>query len=348
MSRLKPETSFLNRIVLFFLFILLSLFMAAELTLRITEPEEIIPISTMLPADHSRLIYFVDGPLMYKFKENTTFIDSDNISYTLDRLGTRNSVSSLSPDILIAGDSVTFGLRTGEEQIYSKLLEHDLDQDVMNIAVPGYNIIQTEEKIRKVCNLLDCHLMIVGYAFGNDGGMTQTDIDKRNMDTQKERIILSSSFKNPPYLFSGTISRRLSNSSSFMRKINGIASSIFIRHLRLPMLFEKADKEIEGSIVRLKNYSEEKEMKLVFLLLPPLKNRKEYTYIEEYEYYWIKDRLDAYDIEYIDLVDEGIDFHKFRIDEQDPVHYNPKGHRYIADIILQFLETNTLSTIMKS
>jgi hypothetical protein len=92
---------------------------------------------------------------------------------TTDENGFRNSIPSElngegERDILILGDSQTFGAGVNDDQTFASLISKGLNRSVLNTGVPGYNNIEELELAKTLFNRYQSKVVILALYVGND------------------------------------------------------------------------------------------------------------------------------------------------------------------------------------
>lgn len=125
--------------------------------------------------------------LVYEYNPNAK-TDLFGTEVAINEHGYRDrSYSETKPDhvirIAIVGDSIAFGFRVNENEIYSKVLEKDLNRsfpgrfEVLNMGVAGYNTLQEIELLKTRGLRFDPDIIVLNYSLNDrelyaDGGLT--------------------------------------------------------------------------------------------------------------------------------------------------------------------------------
>lgn len=114
-----------------------------------------------------------DNYLGYKIKPNldTVIYTPEKIPFRLkttslgfDGIGFRDDGSEGKPDIVTIGDSFTFALGVNSSDSWPKLLENDLQKNVINMGVWGYGTISEERILERYGIQLKPKLVILDFA----------------------------------------------------------------------------------------------------------------------------------------------------------------------------------------
>lgn len=190
MTANKPNISPFKAIVFSFLAIIgSSLFtlLAVEIGLRLFNQAFMNLIPQFMIIDTAGELFFKseDESLLYEMRPNIQTEALGKITKT-NSLGFRDRDYSLTDDpevfrIIGLGDSIAFGLDMELEKSYHKLIEAELNRDgfpveVVNCAVPGYNMVQYYTNYINKAHRYKPDLVLVSY-FSDD--FFQVKIPKR-------------------------------------------------------------------------------------------------------------------------------------------------------------------------
>jgi len=238
--------------------------------------------------------------------------------------------------IVVLGDSIT------HHGWYVRMLEQYFNDDksfvrykfdVWNCGHDGYNIKQYYALLKKIVKMgISPDMIIIGFCLN---------------DIYSVPVVFKN--RNGYFLFYEM------NDKFFHFKAN---SALFIRsyfYRWLTLFWEnsfyrknenKELKEAERSFIEIKKICKENDIKLVAVIIPYFKSKYEYS--EKESYIKIKQYLEKYSINYIDLHGKfkNIDDLSWRLWEKDYIHPNEKGHEIIADEIYKYLKDDLLNKII--
>ena len=107
----------------------------------------------------------VASPQAYEFIPNQKNRDKNGILFTINNYGIRGDNEISDENILLVGDSMIFGVNVEYDDTISRKLQKKLNNNgynykVINTSVPGYNIIQEAELIKKLLPIYKPKILI--------------------------------------------------------------------------------------------------------------------------------------------------------------------------------------------
>jgi lysophospholipase L1-like esterase len=182
--------------------------------------------------------------IIYELIPNTKFLDNNNlwkVPIRINSYGFRGKEFEFQKKdefrILILGDSVAFGGRVEESEIFTSLLEEKLEKEyskkfeVINTAVVGYTTSQEIAFLKERGILFKPDLVILSFTLGNDFYMSRVYKETRTGSDGNPEVILSSAYAYPIplILFPNSSNSKflLKNSETYKfinLKLNGILS----------------------------------------------------------------------------------------------------------------------------
>jgi len=271
--------------------------------------------------------------------------------------------------ILVLGDSVAYGVSLNQEEVFSAILEDKLNSDkdsiryeVINAAVPGYNISQEYIAFVNKWKIYKPDLVLVGFCI-NDLGPADIQLEDRNgliyghlkrklnppdgvlfEDNMTPHEILSISMPNI-FKIPFFIHRRLMLYSSIYTGIMVRTYGFLSRknpYKYPPQAYLDIIQIHAGSIIKqLKIYCQDNRINLIFILFPPLCQYGSNDYLAE-----IKRILTLNSTIYVDLIQyyqSNVDnLYKLSLDltqcqgNNIPVHLNALGHKVTAEALYDY------------
>ena len=165
---IKPKNKILIINLSLFLVVMLILFSAFEITLRVIQGSERIENS------QGELIFEGHPELGHKMKPNfeARFRKLDfNTEFSTNSQGFRDDEFSIQDEkiIFMLGDSFTAGQGVEENQTHSSLLEENLNQyKVYNLGVFGYSQRQQVIQLKQYLPIYNPEIVIINLYIGND------------------------------------------------------------------------------------------------------------------------------------------------------------------------------------
>lgn len=245
--------------------------------------------------------------------------------------------------IIILGDSTTYlpyyvnrPIRQELSSFYPFMLERKLnalkeglDFEVVNAAVPGYNLIQEVECFKQKWVNYAPDLVIVGYC-PND--FSNEIILKKNKDGIYQTCGVE---KSAPYLVDFPANKLLLKWSLAYRLFNRQISQFLPRGkaLQFNILTDKAT----SSVKSLKYLSASRNFELLFLVFPGVNNISYYEANNSIRNACRENKIEFIDI-YSSFLKKGM--HNIRLADDDEYHFNYFGNEVVADEVFKFLIKN--------
>ncbi len=235
--------------------------------------------------------------------------------------------------ILIIGDSITFGTGVPKEFTYAKFLERLLNRngqkfEVLNGGVEGYNTVQQIAWFFHHLYKLEPDVVIVGYCL-NDRGFHIPEF--RRKGNVAEIIFYS---YNYPYVFPLPGNRffltHVRSYALFQSALSGLFMKINKSEHVKRYIPEESSKPMEEALVKLRNYCDEKGIKLFVIIFPYFQSWKNYFLWPEHQ--WIKQILKSLKIPYFDLYHIYCFFPPKWL-RRDKIHPSVFGH-YLAALAI--------------
>jgi lysophospholipase L1-like esterase len=322
-----------------------------------------------LPKKIDRFIYLKSDNerLNYTLKPNSRYLMGNGIRVYINSLGLRDrEYDPAAPfpgvRVITLGDSVTFGWAVAADETFSKLLEEKLSDnplnlpiEVVNAGINGYNLAQYCEMLKRLYPILKPKIAIITIFIDNDfDGNRSYYFGDGFIASQRVHPLHSQGVDLDPPSFIVRKSRFLQFVSSRFRKKklppeveNKRAEDVsFIPEGKLyaPVdpdgpIYREARKEV----VQMAEFAREKEIRLIFLLIPSLA-QVYYDDISRKPEEIVKGFAAELKIEVLDLHPRLKAWHK-RTGENpflDYFHPTPEIHRLIADELQSFLLTRAL------
>jgi hypothetical protein len=236
--------------------------------------------------------------------------DENGFRYNLDK-------KKNSDVIMLLGDSMTFGF--GSSYTFADFLQEELtDQyNILNTSVGNTNTEMQEKAFLKFHKVHNPKILVLNF-FIND----------LEVINQRKNNFIRNNFYSFNYFYHKYTIIKLRFSETL----------IFSSYYKKTFEDKKVLSNVFNSILNLKKYSEENNIKFFVHFIPELHNLKNYPFI--YEHNIIKNFLSKNRIDYID----GLDYLQNKKEEtlwvstQD-THANEKAHKIIGEYLLQYLET---------
>jgi len=235
--------------------------------------------------------------------------DKNGFRYNLDNKKNSNV-------IMLLGDSMTFGF--GSSYTFADFLQEKLaDQyNILNTGVGNTNTKMQEKGFLEFHKIHNPKILVLNF-FIND----------LEVINPRKNNFIRNNFYSFTYLYHKYTIIRLRLSESL----------IFSSYYKKTFENEKALTNALNSILNLKKYSEENNIKFFVHFIPELHNLKNYPFT--YEHNIIKKFLLKNNINYVD----GLDFLQNKKEEtlwvsaQD-THANEKAHKIIGEYLLEYLK----------
>ena len=235
--------------------------------------------------------------------------DKNGFRYNLDNKKNSNV-------IMLLGDSMTLGF--GSSYTFADFLQEKLtDQyNILNTGVGNTNTEMQEKGFLEFHKVHNPKILVLNF-FIND------------LEVIKPRKIgfIKNNFYSFTYLYY----------KYNIIKLRFSETLIFSSYYKKTFKDEEVLSNVLNSILNLKKYSEENNIKFFVHFIPELHNLKNYPFI--YEHNIIKNFLSKNNIDYID----GLDFLKNKkektlwVSAQD-THANEKAHKMIGEYLLEYLK----------
>lgn len=283
-------------------------------------------------------------------------VTNGKITYSTNSMGLRSKeVDSSRGQILLVGDSVTFGLGVNNNETISHYLEEKQSQyQVLNLGVPGYGIGQYYLNLQRHIDQLNPKLIVLTL-------YTANDLDETRKDT---RFGISKPF----FLYDNGDLLNLNPSISRFSCSNLYTRLRFAKYLIPASLIEncqsrvierdKASPTITKLIDEIRVLGMKKNIPTLIVLSPALiaveavacKKTKGLDACGEYDegfeafYYFFQKIMELYKLPYIDLLPRLVNFGKegsirslYRNNGEDIHHYSPQGNQFLAQAIAERL-----------
>ncbi|MFQ5823656.1 MAG: hypothetical protein ACE5JB_06335 [bacterium] len=336
-----------NKLFIVTLLILVFLF-AAEFAVRIWKPQELIPDLLILDKDPChRLNNNIKG--VQKSREY-------NIKIAINEKGLRDYNYSYRKEkntyrILMVGDSHTFGWGVKLHDIFSKILERNLNAnskglkyEVINCGTMGYGTGHQYQFIKNYGYRFSPDLIIIAMDLLHDIKM-----NNRFFSIAGEQVIRNSK----PCIFRKT--RVLCRYIPFCSYLRGHSHLFRFAGVNLASIFKRFSIKKgsgENGIINNNRYDLEKSKKifkilrtelnkkgihLVVTILPEFLSYDE-NVLRSLEYFFSHEEINYFSMQ--DSFNENLKFSKLTFEYS--AHFNSAGHRFIAEEIERYLYANKL------
>jgi hypothetical protein len=366
MSNMSTEQTKYNaalNFVLFFVVLVGTLFVSDLLikaTLKIPSNylKEIVRFEPLLsPA--KRLQANLNKSFTGAFREFEFHVSTDSEGFRISP-----PFNNSSPEILILGDSQTFGIGVRDDQTFASKLSQHLNVSVLNTGCPGYN---THEELLLASSLLDSKkpkTLILAFFAGNDPFENYKNQNsfapQPSIKTQRKNVLaqLKDFLVSNSSIYNCLINlRRFKAMNSLLLKF-GLLSDIRPAELSIFEIGTHPQKEAhwkitDEALLKIKELADHNGISLFIVFIPD-----RYQVDDAYWSQWVKkysldevvyDRLEPnrhmkafserHDIPFVDPTFKMIKTQKtmptyWRIDN----HLNPTGHEVIADSLFEFIK----------
>ena len=263
----------------------------------------------------------------------------------IDKFGFRVPIKDLNKNfdnsILVLGDSVSFGFGVNEEKSFVGLLRNKIEFNIYNSSVVGHNLESyvfvldkfTKNKANNVNN-------VIVFLCLNDISSSQGVLNKEDLRTSyksKDNFFVTF-LKNDLFL---KINFFMREKSALFVLIKSFSTNPVKRHYGY--MFSKYEKKnltlnFLNQIANIKKISEERKIKINFVLLPyayQVINNCEEEYLKPQQI--IKIIFDKQSIKLNDLTPYFCQYHdkKSLFLAYDPVHLSNIGHQFVNRLIIE-------------
>ncbi|OGX05389.1 MAG: hypothetical protein A2Z88_00700 [Omnitrophica WOR_2 bacterium GWA2_47_8] len=331
-----PDNEKRKNLLALFLGIILSLFLLEVLLPHILPLPDFMKITVDGLHGDGQYILTEDPTLIYVPKPKTGEFNEQAYRGKVFSIEKPKGVKR----ILILGDSVTEGIKLPPEQRFSALLNEKLgtEFEVINLAVPGYNVFQEIEyfKIKGLAYQPDAVIFAVTF---NDLDISQRSSGELVKISEK---LEDSPLKNFYKIYYSSLDRtddKLLKSNSY-RYLKYLVLSFFKPEPFLPDAknLPADDKIIKNSLLSVKELSHKYNFKLNFVLLPVNTNVK-IGQMRRLEAVLQALQIPTYDFD--TEVNATINRKQKKglfIDGTDYCHFNRQGHTMISYIFYQNID----------
>jgi lysophospholipase L1-like esterase len=322
----------MKKIIFFNLIIFFFLILGGELILRIFKISQLMGIDSNVIVFKNDSHYLNPNSTGYIFSKEV-FIDKEG-----NRVPELNKNLNQKKNIVMVGDSVTFGNGVKEENTFVGLLRKKYNNyNFLNTAVPGYDLLQHEKNLTKISNYKNVE-KIFYFLTLNDVLRSQTIVPWHNRNKKKleqELGILQKIIQNK-YL--RNINYYLRNKSYIFMYIKGTVTDPSKRWYKNVEIFY-LENEIDHLSIYLKKLIEisiQKNSKLNLVILPyEYQTRSCAEDTKLIPQVKIKEQLYKLNINYFDFYK---DFCKYKKPKSlfykfDPMHLSIKGHKKVFELI---------------
>ncbi|MBU1085930.1 MAG: SGNH/GDSL hydrolase family protein [Candidatus Omnitrophica bacterium] len=249
--------------------------------------------------------------------------------------------------IIMLGDSITFGVPADKEHTFTQLLEKNLKEkkqlnyDVMNLGIPGYNIVSEVELLKVFGMKYKPNIVILNF-FWNDSDLypyTYYDFfwERDGTPAQKKwthRYYLANCFKLKRYFLRSHLFSLLLSAIDKMNDKNDFEISKY-KH----RIIDNNSTLLEKKITELNKLAIRHNFKLLICLHPVF----DYDTARAHSNYTkLKDIAQQLNIAFVDLlpfyIQESANPRVFIENQKDTFHPNTKGHELIARILAEKLK----------
>ena len=244
--------------------------------------------------------------------------------------------------ILVLGDSVTWGVGVAFNDTYVKKLEKKLKEnqaityEVINAATGGYNTIQELLWFKEYGFAYQPDLIIIAFT----GADEQPTLLVPKGDRLEQLTLITSDVPTFALLPGGYHQTFLTTSSFYQLFTQSLYSLLSQAIPESSFYYYNEGRDTTKLAIRdFASLVSDKEMKLAFLLIPPLVKSSDNRHSA-----WLADFLETQNIPSLDLFSIFQQSHpeSFQLNEQDKTHPNAIGHSLIANQTYVFLRENKL------
>ena len=286
-----------------------------------------------------------DRRLFWKPRPNQTVTSQffEGRTYRFNSLGLRGgdiSQTKIKPRIIALGNSCTFGWGVEESEIFTSLLQNQLDKyEVINAGVPGYSSFQGKIFYESKIAGLKPDILLILFAW-NDQWLAANDIPDKNQKFPPELVVRTQNLLN--HLHSYRLLKRILLSS-----LEKDPDSLFSRSQPVSRV------GLDDFYLNLKSIciDANKNGNIPVLLTSPAPSLEKYfepgstSHLHSYHNKYnetIRQLAQDENIEIIDLAAE-FDRHNSLFDDADydPIHFNALGHDLAAFLIIKKINSFT-------
>lgn len=277
--------------------------------------------------------------IAYELKPNTE-IEVSGIKLSINKDGFRDDNFNQNADykIIVLGDSITFGVDVDAENTYPALLEkflnekHDLEYEVYNAGVGGYNLHQEVESFKDKLLIYQPDLVIVGFF--------QNDFDPIYLNFIYNRNIF---IKKMPFFkyVDKTVLKRLKFVQFIDESFYNMMEKFFYKkvyRIYEDNIMTSANELNKRYFFELENLSKEYGFEILIVEFPYLdydqfRNSHEHRFIEKIK------TTDSFNIIEMDTIfkQEVPNLQSLRFTNSDIVHFGEQGHEITAEAIYNFI-----------
>ena len=152
-------------------------------------------------ANNSNYLFRPNSKMLYKTSEFNTYVN-------INKFGFRGNEKIIKKNqIVVVGDSFTFGYGNNDNEIWPKLLEEQIKEsklqfnNVYNLGVPGTNILDTIKTADKYFDKFKPKILII--SFNSSSGIQDGMFTYKNKggDNSRNRLRIKNMFPNIYFLF---------------------------------------------------------------------------------------------------------------------------------------------------
>lgn len=264
-----------------------------------------------------------NNQLGYKLKPGEcTFSGIEfNNTYRINSMGLRDDEQSLvGPDIIVVGDSFAMGWGVEDNETFSSLIENKTDFKILNAAISSYGTVR-EMKILENLDLSNLQYLIIQYCLN---------------DYEENRSFIENNMKHDPmqrHTYLNAQIQHLSNNKYYFGKyVFLIFKSFFINNTI------ENDKTLELEtkyfINILRHYVDELELKDITLIIFGTCADDRFINNIDKELQPMNSRISSNNVK--TFTPKWKQYYSFNLDP----HYTPKGHKNLADELIEQIEKN--------